>query len=596
MIAFIAGLSAASIWLVSSRVAQDEIVIRTKPSSFAQSGNSEVNTDGKVGQAKDHILVRFKGDVASAKRQEILNKHGLKEKSEIKQIGVKLVTLPTGQTPDQVVKKMLDTDRAAVEFVEVDAQMAPGYMPNDPQVGSEWHISKIGAPAAWDSGKGAGITIAILDTGTDCTHQDLQANCVPGWNVVSNNSDTAPIHPHGTYTAGTAAAVGDNALQMAGVSYASKIMPVRITNDSTGFAYWSDIANGVIWAADHGAKVVNNSYGAWVSSTVQSAAAYLNSKGGLMFSSAMNEGTLRTDPNPSSIMVISATTSSDVLASWSTYGPGVDLSAPGDSVACTLPGGGTGSCYGTSFASPVTAAVAALMWSAKPSLSPAQVESIIKSTAVDLGAAGRDDLYGDGRVNAAAAMTLVGSTATDNFPPTTPSNLTATASSTAVALSWGASTDNVGVANYLVYRNDTQIGTTTKTTYTDTTISPEATYTYTVKAIDTANNFSGASNTATVTVPVPSLALTSITAKATSATTATVSWTTNIPASGSFLEYGTSATNLVGSQSSNQITTNYSADIIGLMKKTRYYYRVTVTSMNGEKIVSNIQNFTTRPK
>ncbi|WP_374580713.1 S8 family serine peptidase [Pseudoduganella sp.] len=321
-----------------------------------------------------------------------------------------------GQSNIHVLEVSRGSERATVnklknnphfKYAELDRAVPVALAANDPYLGSAWHLPKIGAPAAWDSTQGAGLTIAILDSGVDATHPDLVGNLVPGYNSYDNNTNTADICGHGTKVAGSAAAATNNGLGVAGVAGQAKIMPVRIAFLSGGscYAYFSTMANGLTWAADHGARVANISYASVPSSlAVQSAANYLRSKGGLLFVSAGNynrdEGFTPTD----SMIAVSATTSTDVRASFSSYGAFVALSAPGSGIYTTVNGGGYGGVNGTSFSSPITAAVAALVMTANPSLSPDQVQNILFSTAVDLGSAGRDIYYGYGRVNAAAAV------------------------------------------------------------------------------------------------------------------------------------------------------------------------------------------------
>ena len=564
--------------------------------SAADESAAAIPRGGVTDRATDRILVKFKKSLPEQAQSAILARYNLSEKSNLPHIGVKIISIPSGTTPEAAIEGLKQNEKNNVDFAEVDALLEPDYIPSDPLVGSEWHISKIVAPNAWDSAKGSGVTIAILDTGIDCTHPDLAANCVPGRNVVSNNSDTGPVHPHGTYTAGTAAAVGDNLNQMAGVTYTSKIMPVRITNDSTGYAYWSDIANGVIWAADHGAKVVTNSYGSHVSSTVQSAASYLNSKGGLMFNSAMNSATLMTQDNPPSMVTVSATDQNDSLASFSNYGTPIDLSAPGVSVMCTTPGGGIGSCSGTSFSAPIAAATAALVWSVKPSLSPSQVESILKSTAQDLGSTGWDQYYGWGRIHAGRAVQAALGTASDTTPPSAPTGLgTSTSDSSSVTLSWTASTDNVAVGGYAIFRNNTKIGTTANVSYTDTSVTAGATYTYVVSAYDSSNNVSPSSNTLSVTIPMPPQTLSVSTVSAiTQKTSATVSWNTNVTSVGT-VYYGTSAGNLTLTGTDTTKSTAHSILLTGLDAKKQYYYQVRATTPDsGLSANSGVQSFRTR--
>jgi subtilisin family serine protease len=212
------------------------------------------------------------------------------------------------------------------------------------------------------------------------------------------------VNGHGTAVAGAAAAAFNNGIGVASVAGAAKIMPLRVT-DSGGYASGSAIAQALSWAADRGARVANVSIsGVPNNPTIDTAASYMRGKGGLVIVAAGNTGA---DPGlaEDKLMTgVSATNSSDQIASWSSYGKFVSISAPGDYIWTTQRGGSYGQWWGTSLASPVTAGVVALMMSARPDLPNTQIESLLYASATDLGAAGRDIYYGYGRVNAAAAV------------------------------------------------------------------------------------------------------------------------------------------------------------------------------------------------
>ncbi|MBK4735135.1 S8 family serine peptidase [Noviherbaspirillum pedocola] len=298
-----------------------------------------------------------------------------------------------------------------IKLVELDRRLPHAFMPNDPVSpnGGAWHLNKIGATTAWDSTMGAGVTIAILDSGVNAWHPDLAANMVSGYNAVDYNSNTDDTCGHGTAVAGTAAAVINNGQGTPGIAGQSRIMPVKVAAYDSSYndcyAYYSTVTNGIVWAADHGARIANVSYSGVAGSTgIQNAGNYLKSKGGLLFVSAGNMGRDENLPRTSSMVVVSATDNNDNLASWSSYGSFVSISAPGTGIWTTTRDGGYQAWSGTSFSSPLTAGVAALMMSANPSLDSATVESLLYSTAVDLGTPGRDSYFGYGRLNAAAAV------------------------------------------------------------------------------------------------------------------------------------------------------------------------------------------------
>jgi hypothetical protein len=371
-------------------------------------------------------------------------------------------------------------------------------------------LPQINAPTAWNSSVGTGVIIAILDTGVDGTHPDLAPQMVPGWNMYDNNSDTSDVYGHGTAVAGTAAAATNNSIGVASVAGGARIMPVRIS-DPNGYAYWSTVAQGITWAADHGARVGNLSYqGASGSSTIISAAQYLRSKGGVLITAAGNTGASDSTSPTSYITVVSATDQNDQLCSFSTYGSFVDLSAPGTGIVTTNRGGGYGTWWGTSFATPIVAAAAALVIGERPDFTPSQVDATLASSAVDLGAAGKDVYYGAGRVNAAAAVQLAAQTnATDTTAPSVAiASPTGGTVSGLVSVSVTAS-DNVGVARVDLRVNGSVVLSDTVSPYQfawDSTTVPNGTVTLTAVAYDAAGN---AATSAPVSVNVSNTTITS---------------------------------------------------------------------------------------
>ena len=415
--------------------------------------------------ARGRILVEPRAGLTADELAKILKVHGGKGR-KLGQSNLHIVDLP-GNASEKAVVALLKNN-PHLKYAELDKRIAVSATTNDPYLGSEWHISKIGVDAAWDKSQGAGVTIAILDSGVEASHPDLAGSLVPGYNSYDNNTNTADVCGHGTKVAGAAAAAANNAAGVAGVAGQAKIMPVRIAyvDPTYGcYAYYSTIASGITWAADHGARIVNVSYASLpASSAVVSAANYLKSKGGLMFASAGNynrdEGFVPTD----SMISVSATDGSDNRASFSSYGNFVTLSAPGAGIYTTAPGGSYAAVNGTSFAAPVAAGVAALMMAANPSLSNSKIESLLYSSAVDLGTAGRDPYFGHGRVNAAAAVQAAvdAIVAVDTTAPSV-SLAAPLANSTVsglVSVNVNAA-DNVGVARVELKVNNTVIATDT---------------------------------------------------------------------------------------------------------------------------------------
>ena len=224
--------------------------------------------------------------------------------------------------------KALKKDRR-LKYVELDMAVAPAATVTDPSYGSSWALPKIQAPAAWDSANGSGVTIAILDTGMDSSHPDLAANLVPGWNMYDNNSNTADVNGHGTWVAGAAAMVANNGNGQRRCGLGRE--------DHAGahcgrrwLCYWSTVAQGIYWAADNGAKVVNISYnGVSGSSTCSRPRNTCAARAAWWWWLPATAAGWKALPPTTRMLSVAATDQNDVRASFSSYGAYVDLAAPG---------------------------------------------------------------------------------------------------------------------------------------------------------------------------------------------------------------------------------------------------------------------------
>lgn len=457
--------------------------------------------------AKSRLIVMPNPGLADDQLGAIVDAVGGKA-SKITAHGLHLIELAGNASETAVAARL--ARHPHLKFVELDRQVRGTGVANDPYFGSEWHLARIGAPAAWDVSQGAGVTIAILDTGVDSTHPDLAANVVSGWNFIDNNSNTSDAHGHGTGVAGAAAAVNNNGLGVAAAAGQSKIMPVRIA-DANAYAYWSTIAQGVTWAADRGARVINISYDQLPqSSAVISAANYAKSKGALVVVAAGNRGQDEGYTPTSAMIPVSATDSNDLITSWSSWGNFVAMSAPGLNIWSTTRGGGYGAWWGTSVASPVAASVVALMMASNPALGSSQIESLLYATADDLGAAGRDARYGYGLVNAAAAVNAAVAArppASDMQPPSATVSAPLLASTVnGLATVSVAASDNVGVAKVELRVNGGLLATDTSAPYAfswDTSKVANGAASLVARACDAAGN---CADSAVVTVNVANAA------------------------------------------------------------------------------------------
>ena len=340
-------------------------------------------------------------------------------------LAVGLSTVPPASTPvvwaaaHSTVSHALTTTKAYTDYLPLILNCYPRQGP-DPDLYLQYDMSLINADQTWgmcniNAGK---VAIAIIDTGVDLTHPDLQANLLPGYDFVNGDNVPQDGNGHGSNVGGIAAAVL-NGTGVAGVAPTAKILPVRVLNDQ-GSGYISDIADGIIYAADH-AQVLNLSLGGVNSSQVlQDAIDYaVNTRGRLVVAAAGNCGDSNYPYNGcqaqnqtiypaaySNVVAVAATTPGDTHASFSNVGSYVDIAAPGSSIYNTYYKNSYAYESGTSQATPHVTGLAALIWAQHPGFTASQVWERITTTAVDLGAAGVDPVFGAGRIDVTQALSL----------------------------------------------------------------------------------------------------------------------------------------------------------------------------------------------
>ena len=336
-----------------------------------------------------------------------------------------VIVVPAGMNENQLVNQLMAT--GLFEFAEPDWTLYPIGCPDDTYFGSQWHhdAGHMQSCDAWDIHAGtSSVTVGICDTGIETTHPDFQANRQMGYNAVdrlweNQGGNINPVHWHGTGTSGCAAANGNNGVGVSGVGWNLGHRMMRVSNSSSGSASLSTLTHAALTSIGAGDRVANVSYSGVNSSTVRSTATQIKNMGGLLTWSAGNDGANLNWGNRDNddVIVVGATTQSDTKAGFSAYGASVDLVAPGDSVATTYTGGSYAYVSGTSFSAPMTAGLIGLIWSYNPSLSPDEVEAILKAGCDDLGSAGVDNTYGYGRINSYNSLLLAGGGG-GNTPPT----------------------------------------------------------------------------------------------------------------------------------------------------------------------------------
>jgi subtilisin family serine protease len=295
---------------------------------------------------------------------------------------------------------------------------------NDPLYLQQWSIPMMGVDRGWLTTMGSrSVVLAVIDTGVDRTHPDLAgASILPGYDAIDGSSDTSDTCGHGTATTGVIAAVQNNGIGIAGIANVSilpvKVMQLQPSGSCNGL--FSTVAAGTRWAVDHGARILDFNLGCQgcFDQSMSDAIQYAMDHGVLMLAGAGNDGTCTdcvywpaSDPR---VIGVGCVDAARARCSFSSQGPEVELAAPGNNIVTTLRGGSYSIFSGTSASGALASGVAALALSADPSLTADQLRARLDATAVDLGAAGRDPLYGYGLVDANA--TTLGAVPIDRPP------------------------------------------------------------------------------------------------------------------------------------------------------------------------------------
>ncbi len=405
------------------------------------------------GRAVAHeLIVGFRHGASAVERRRAVRAVDGRVERRLHGIGASVLRVPGSVAPaaDRLER------RGAVRYAEPNFVVSVDAEPDDPDFGQLWGLDNIGqlagflfgtpdadidAPEAWDVTTGGGSVVAVVDTGIDMGHPDLAANvwrnpgenCAGcrtdgvdndgngyvddwrGWDFANHDNDPSDDNGHGTHVAGTVGAVGDNGVGVAGVNWSAQLMALKFIG-ADGNGTTADAIAALVYAADNGAAVTNNSYGGpEFSHAFADAVALAGARGSLVVAAAGNNGSSNdvTPQYPASfdspnVVSVAATNNRDQRAWFSNYGASsVDLAAPGDSIYSTWPGGGYQYLSGTSMAAPHVAGAAALAEARFPDASPGGIKALLLRTVDPIPALAGKTASG-GRLNVNAAVRCSG--------------------------------------------------------------------------------------------------------------------------------------------------------------------------------------------
>ena len=367
-------------------------------------------------QGTQHPLFLGKGIQTCPRPQSLIFSFSFSKNVELHNIARLRYAHPDSARKAMDILKRFDFVEYAEYVPHLQRFLTPNDLgPNTTSSGGQWYHYKIQSQQAWDVQTGSSsVRVAVVDDAIQTQHPELQGVCLPGFDAAELDVDVEPPtaqHDHGTHVAGLIASLTDNGQGMASLAYGVRILPVKVTFDSNPDAVASGF-EGIAWAVTNNADVINCSWGSDQFSqtgltVIQDA---LNANAVVVAAAGNNNNSVLQFPAAyPGVIAVAATAQSDNRASFSTYGEWIDIAAPGSQIWSLAPNGGYQIKNGTSFSAPLVSALAALLKSYNPSLTPAAIETCIKdsSTNIQFLNPGFESLLGAGRINALQAVQCV---------------------------------------------------------------------------------------------------------------------------------------------------------------------------------------------
>ncbi len=364
---------------------------------------------------ENEIVIKFRKDVD----EQYINNFLIRYDLEISKRRDNVVIIKSLKSDTKNLMKTLqdnrNKDKPYIEYIEphfiyLTNDMINNFIPNDALYSEyQWNLPSIYTEKGWETTRGKDdIIIAVVDTGVDLNHPEFKNKLVDGYNVLKPNSPPMDDDGHGTHVAGIISANTNNEEGIAGITWYNKIMPIKVL-DQSGAGTLFDVAEGIYWATEHGAKIINLSLGNYAESRyLYDAIKYAYSKDVILVAASGNDNIndLGYPAAYPEVIAVAAVDHFKQKAEFSNYGPYIDVAAPGVNIASTYPNFEYAAMSGTSMSSPHVAGLAGLIRAINPTLSNEDVINIIKESATDIGVPGKDKYFGYGEINVEKAINL----------------------------------------------------------------------------------------------------------------------------------------------------------------------------------------------
>jgi len=496
---------------------------------------------------------------------------GLVQEHGIIKYNYKHIPAIAADIPEVAIEKMSKNSKIA--YIEPDCEIKV----LDDEIC--WGVDRIDAEQVHSNNKGTGVKVAVIDSGVDYTHSELNDYYRGGYDFVNGDNDPMDDYWHGTHCAGIIAAE-DNGIGILGVAPEVDLYALKVLN-SEGSGSLSSLIAAIDWAIDNDIQIISMSLGTdSSSSSLEAACNRAYDSGILLVAAAGNDGnydgtgdSIDYPANYDSVIAVTSSTSSDLRSSYSSTGPAAELAAPGAIIKSTVPGEGYLLSSGTSMACPHVAGSAALVWAANPGWSNTQVRARLQETAEDLGASGRDPWYGFGLVDAEAAAAIF----IDNTAPVI-SEVSSEPSTYSAKISWTTDEKSDSLVKY-----GTEAGNLNFTVYDAAMVFSHSlvledlpagtTYYYEVQSMDASGNVNTSSGAFTTLPDTKAPLISNVNAEANSSS-ATISWNTD-EVSDTCVRYSINPDLSGAVQKYNaSLTDTHFIELTNLTPETTYYYEV----------------------